>query len=79
VPGGPSDLAGLRAGDQPTEVQGLFAGGDLIIRVDGREILEFSELLSYLMLNKAPGDEVTLTVLREGEEVEIIVVLSERP
>jgi len=79
VPGGPSDLAGLRAGDRPTEVQGLFAGGDLIIRVDGREILEFSELISYLMLNKAPGDEVTLTVLREGEEVEIIVVLSERP
>lgn len=79
VPGGPSDQAGLRAGNQPTEVQGLYAGGDLIIRVDGREILEFSELLSYLMLNKAPGDEVGLTVLREGEEVELIVVLSERP
>jgi S1-C subfamily serine protease len=47
--------------------------------VDGQEILEFSDLLSYMMLNKKPGDELILTVLRDGEEMDISVILGERP
>jgi 2-alkenal reductase len=57
----------------------MFAGGDLIIGVDGREMLQFSDMLSYMMLNKKPGDEITLTVLRDGEEMDFTVVLGERP
>ena len=79
VPGGPSDQAGIRAGEQPTDAFGLFAGGDLIIAVDGREILHFSELLSYLMLNKQPGDTIDLTILRDDTERTITVTLGERP
>jgi 2-alkenal reductase len=79
VPGGPSDQAGLRAGSQATSVGGLFAGGDLIIKVDEREILEFSDLLSYMMLNKAPGDTMEITVLRNGDEMTFTVTLGERP
>jgi 2-alkenal reductase len=79
VDGGPSDEAGVQEADIPTEIPGLFAGGDLIIAVDGQEILEFSDLLSYMMLNKKPGDELILTVLRDGEEMDISVILGERP
>lgn len=79
VPGGPSDQAGLQAGDQATPVAGLFAGGDLIIAVDDVEILEFSELLSYMMLNKQPGDTMDVTVIRNGEELVFTVTLGERP
>lgn len=79
VTGGPADEAGLRAGDEPTEFQGLYAGGDLIVGVDGQELLQFSDMLSYMMLNKKPGDEIVLTVLREGELMDITVVLGERP
>lgn len=79
VPGGPSDQAGLRAGDQTTPVPGLFAGGDLIIAVDDVEVLEFSQLLSYMMLNKQPGDTMDVTVLRNGEELVFTVTLGERP
>ena len=79
VDGGPSDSAGIRDGNQATQIQGLFAGGDLITAVDGQEILEFSELLSYLMLNKQPGDEMVLTVLRDVDEIDITVTLGERP
>lgn len=78
VDGGPADEAGIQAGDQPTEVPGLYAGGDLIIGVDGREVLQFSDLLSYMMLNKQPGDEMTVTVLRDGEELELTVTLGSR-
>ncbi len=79
VSGGPSEEAGLQAGNEPTEVQGLFTGGDLIIAVDDQEILEFGELLSYLMLNKQPGDDLVLTVIRDGEEMDVTVMLGERP
>ena len=79
VPGGPADQAGLQAGTQPTQVGGLFAGGDLIIRVDELDILEFSELLSYMMLNKVPGETMDVTVLRNGEELTLTVTLGERP
>ncbi len=79
VPGGPADLAGIQAGDELTQVQGLFAGGDLIIGVDGRPILEFSELLSYMMLNKQPGDDMNVTVLRNNQEMQLTVTLGQRP
>ena len=79
VPDGPADQAGIRAGNEPTQVQGLYAGGDLMIGVDGREMLQFSDMLSYMILNKKPGDEITLTVLRAGQEMDITVVLGERP
>lgn len=79
VAGGPAEQAGLQAGDQPTQIQGLYAGGDLIIAVDGQEVLEFSDMLNYMMLKKQPGDEIEVTVLRDGQEAIIPIVLGERP
>jgi len=79
VDGGPSDKAGIRAGNQATQIQGFYSGGDLITAVDGQKILEFSELLKYLMLNKQPGDDLILTVMRDGKEMDFTVTLGERP
>lgn len=79
VPNGPAAQAGLRAGTQSTPVMGLFAGGDLIIAVDDVPVLEFSNLLSYMLLNKKPGDTMNVTVLRNGEQLVFPVVLGERP
>ena len=78
VAGGPADQAGLRAGDQPTQVQGLYSGGDLIIAADGQEVLQFSDMLNYMILHKQPGDTMEVTVLRDGQEVTLTVVLGER-
>ena len=78
VAGGPADQAGLQAGDQPTQVQGLYSGGDLIIAADGQEVLQFSDMLNYMMLHKQPGDTMEITVLRDGQEVTLTVVLGER-
>lgn len=79
TPGSPADRAGVRGGDTPTEIPGLNAGGDLIVAIDGMDILEFGELLSYLLNNKRPGDTVVLTVLRDGETVDLELTLGERP
>ena len=79
VPGGPSDQAGVQA-DSASETAADFNGdGDLIIAIDGREVRVFSNLLSYLVNHTRPGQEVTLTVLRGGEKVDVKVTLGERP
>ena len=78
VKGGPSDKAGLIAGQTPTEIAGLYSGGDLIIAADGRPVNEFSDLLGYLILNKAPGETIELTILRDGKEMNITLTLGKR-
>ena len=79
VKGGPADKAGLKAGDKPTSITGMLAGGDLITAIDGRPILTFDDLLRYLINNKSPGDTVVLTVLRGEETLDITVTLAKRP
>jgi len=79
VPGGPAEQAGIQAGSTPTSIDGLFAGGDLITAFDGKPINTFDELLSYLITNKSPGDAVVLTVLRDGQLVDVTVTLGKRP
>ncbi|HUG34262.1 MAG TPA: trypsin-like peptidase domain-containing protein [Anaerolineales bacterium] len=79
VPGGPAEQAGILAGDQASSIEGLNAGGDLIVAFDGKPIRTFDELLSYLITSKSPGDTAVLTVLRDGQSVDITVTLGERP
>jgi len=79
VSGGPADQAGIRAGNTPTSIEGLNAGGDLITALDGKPVDTFDELLSYLITNKSPGDTVVLTVLRDGQAVDVTVTLGKRP
>lgn len=78
VIGGPADNAGIRGGTAATSIQGLAGGGDLIVAVDGIEIKDFSELMSYLVLNTTVGDEIMLTVIRNQEKIDIPVVLGQR-
>lgn len=79
TPGGPADEAGLRSGDQPSAIPGFNAGGDLIVAVDGIQVLEFGDLLDYLINEKQPGETVTLRVMRDNQELTLQVTLSERP
>ncbi len=80
VPGGPAAKAGVIAGTKDIGLQnGLLGGGDLIVAVDGRPVNIFNDLLSYLVNNKAPGDKVTLTVLRGDQQVDLQITLDKRP
>ena len=79
VEGGPADQAGIRGGDTPTSLDYLQAGGDLIVAFDGRPVDTYEEMLSYLLTTKSPGDTVVLSVLRDGQPMDITVTLGERP
>ncbi len=77
--GSPAAQAGLRGGSRATGYQELKAGGDWITAVDGQPIRRFNELLTYLMTYTDPGDTVTLTILRDEQELQIPVTLVKRP
>jgi putative serine protease PepD len=79
-PGAPADDAGLRPATGATTENGrqVPTGGDVIVEFDGREISSSAELQSAVD-SKQPGDTVTLTVLRDGERLEVEVTLATRP
>ena len=74
VPGSGAAKAGLR----PTLVDqfGQIHLGDIILAIDGKRVRTRDELLDVLE-QKKPGDQVVLKLLRNGEELEVPVVLSE--
>jgi serine protease Do len=65
TPGGPSDVAGLKA-------------GDLVLAVNGHEIETSEDLLRQVALAR-PGDTVRLSVRRDGRMQEINVRAGLRP
>lgn len=70
-PGGPADLAGLRGGET--------GEGDLIIAVDNKPVIEFNDLLSYLVFETEVGQTIELTIIRNGEQMTIPMTLGVRP
>jgi len=78
VPGGPAEQAGLRGGSSCDDPQ-LRAGGDIVVAIDGQPVETFSDLLTYLITQAGVGDQVTLTVLREDQTVDVPVTLAARP
>ncbi|MGE5378832.1 MAG: S1C family serine protease [Bacteroidota bacterium] len=79
TPGGPADKAGIRGGSKPTSIQSVQAGGDVITAIDGQPVATFDQLLSYLITSKSPGDNVVLTILRDGKTQDVTVTLGKRP
>ncbi|MBI4504957.1 MAG: trypsin-like peptidase domain-containing protein [Chloroflexi bacterium] len=71
--GGPAAKAGLRGGgDEP-------AKGDVITAIDSRPVTKVEDIITYLDAQKAPGDTVTLTILRGGQQQQLQVTLGEFP
>ena len=67
TPDSPADKAGLRAGRTGTS-QGVTAGGDLIVAVDGKEMQNEDDVATAIAAHK-PGDKVDDRVLpRERQE-----------
>ncbi len=82
VKGGPSDEAGLRGSQQEIRVPSIGrpirTGGDVITRIDNQLVQEFDDIINYLDTRQV-GDVVTLSVVRDGEPLQIPVTLGSRP
>jgi len=79
--GGPAARAGVRGSDQEVSVDGESGrvGGDVIIAIGEQPVETFDDLVAYLFNSAEVGQEITLTVLRDGRQQSLVVTLGERP
>jgi serine protease Do len=77
----PASKAGLHGSDQTVTFQGqdVPSGGDVIVGIDNQTVNKFDDLLTYLTNNTKVGQQVTLKVLRNGQEQSIQLTLAARP
>ncbi|HOT90149.1 MAG TPA: trypsin-like peptidase domain-containing protein [Anaerolineae bacterium] len=79
--GGPAANAGIRGGTRIVRM-GRYqvpVGGDIIIAADGQPITDMKAWTVYLETQKKIGDTVQVTILRDGQEQVVSVVLEEQP
>ena len=77
--GSPADQADLRGSYKPAIVDGqvTLVGGDVITALDSQSVTQMEDLQA-LIRRAEPNQEVTLTVLRDGQEIKVEATLGER-
>jgi S1-C subfamily serine protease len=82
VADGPSERAGVRGGTRAIEIDGypepVLAGGDIIVAIDGEPVGGMDDIITYLQGTQV-GQQVILTLVRDGQELTLPVELGERP
>jgi S1-C subfamily serine protease len=77
----PAEDAGLEAGNEDISFQGqdsIAVGGDLIVAVDGKQLTREHDLADEIS-GRGAGENVELTILRDGERRTLDVELGRRP
>lgn len=79
--GGPAANAGIQGSNNQTTINGqpVTVGGDVITAINGQQINRFEDLASYLFANTQVGQNVTLTILRNGQQQTVQVTLGALP
>ena len=81
VSGGPADKAGIRGGSREVRIGNyqVPVDGDIIVAIDGQALASSQDLTVYLETETTVGDTVELSIVRNGEEQVVQVVLGEQP
>jgi 2-alkenal reductase len=82
VPGSPAANAGLRNPGRARVANGQesVSSVDIITAIDGTPLTGMSSLITYLASNTVPGQTVTLTVVRDGQQqIDLQTVMTARP
>ena len=72
--------AGLQVGTTPYTIQGqsVMIGGDVITAIDGKAVNTIEDLRSVLQ-QYTTGQQITLSVLRNGNTIDLTATLGQRP
>ncbi len=70
-----TDGAKITAIASPADSTGLIVG-DIIVKLDGRDIRSADEFFSYLIENYKAGDTVTIGIMRGGQAVSFALTLT---
>lgn len=81
VDNSPAENAGLR--DPVTRIdedeQFILESADIITGINGTPITGIDGLIAYLAANTSPGDQISLTLQRDGQEMKVPLLLGDRP
>jgi S1-C subfamily serine protease len=73
----PADKAGING--SITNQYGERLGGDIITAVDGNPVIRMEDLISHLETERSVGQNMTLTIYRDGNVLEKQITVGERP
>ena len=81
IPDSPAEIAGLKGVSEIEKIDNKEypKDGDIIVSVDGKEVRKISDILIHLQEEKSVGDEMILGIIRDGEQMDIILTLVVRP
>ena len=77
----PASIAGFLVGQDTLRIgsNDFPIGGDIIISIDNIPIRNMDDLISYMDINKRPGDSVTFEIIRGGEVIDLNLIVGVRP
>ncbi len=73
---GPANDAGMKAADSADAA--VPKGGDLIVAINGTPIADMADV-SKAVASRKVGDQITITVLRDGKSETLTLTLKDRP
>jgi S1-C subfamily serine protease len=81
VAGSPAEKAGIQRGEEDAVIDGISMklGGDVILAIDNNTVRKIDDILAYVETEKSVGDDLKLTILRDGQMMEVIATLLPRP
>jgi S1-C subfamily serine protease len=74
---GPADKAGIHGSTTDQYLKKHL--GDIITAADGHNITKHDDLINYIGQHKIAGNNITLTVYRNGHVIDLKATLSARP
>jgi S1-C subfamily serine protease len=79
--GGAAEKAGLKGGNQQVRIDNkwVIIGGDIILAIDGTRIINGDSLMSYLEEYTTPNQTITVTIIRDNQQLNITLKLGTRP
>jgi S1-C subfamily serine protease len=78
-PDGPADRAGLRGLATPDDNGASPQAADIITAVDGHPVRQIDDIINYIESQKSVGDNIKLTVNRNGQIMDLTATLQARP
>ena len=72
VPMGMADKGGIKGGSEKAQSGSsvIYLGGDVVVAINGRKVEDYTDYFA-LLFTSSPGDKVDVTVVRNGETVEL--------
>ena len=78
--GSAAEEAGMLGGTKQVIIndEWVVIGGDIIIAIDGNRIINGDALMSYLEEYTTPNQQITVSIIRDNQQINISVELGTR-